>query len=82
MIDGNGILHPRGCGSASHLGVVSGYPTIGVAKTLLAMDGLEEKSIRTMARETEIIVPGTDCIKNGLRLQFFQVTFLVPCFLP
>lgn len=50
MIDGNGILHPRGCGSACHLGVLSGYPTIGVAKTLMSVQGLNEKTYKAMAR--------------------------------
>jgi deoxyribonuclease V len=35
MIDGNGILHPRGCGLASHAGLTLDVPTIGVAKNLL-----------------------------------------------
>jgi deoxyribonuclease V len=35
FIDGQGIAHPRGLGIASHIGVLTGYPSIGVAKSVL-----------------------------------------------
>ncbi len=35
MYDGNGILHPKGFGVASQLGVVFDVPVVGVAKKLL-----------------------------------------------
>jgi deoxyribonuclease V len=32
FLDGHGIVHARGCGLASHVGVLLGVPTIGAAK--------------------------------------------------
>lgn len=38
MMDGNGILHPRGFGVASHIGVVLDMPVLGAAKKKLCGD--------------------------------------------
>jgi deoxyinosine 3'endonuclease (endonuclease V) len=43
MIDGNGVLHPNECGSASHFGVTLDIVTIGVAKTLHLVDGISKE---------------------------------------
>ena len=40
VVDGNGILHHRRCGVASHLGVMLDLPTVGIAKNLLVVDGI------------------------------------------
>lgn len=46
IIDGNGILHPRGFGVACHLGVLTGIPAFGCGKTLFLIDGLDSKIIK------------------------------------
>ncbi|TVU08444.1 hypothetical protein EJB05_41849 [Eragrostis curvula] len=34
MVDGNGLLHPRGFGLACHIGVLADIPTIGIGKNV------------------------------------------------
>ena len=41
MVDGNGLLHYHGFGSACHLGVELDIPTMGVGKKLYCIDGLD-----------------------------------------
>jgi deoxyribonuclease V len=46
FIDGHGIAHPRGLGIASHFGVASGLPSIGVARKILCGTGQTPHPIR------------------------------------
>ena len=59
VVDGTGVLHPRQAGIASHLGVVTGLPTIGVTKKLLCgqvdIDGLQPLESRPVVLEGQPI---------------------------
>jgi deoxyribonuclease V len=44
LVDGQGFAHPYRCGFASHLGLVIGKPTIGVAKSKLIGEVEEDKT--------------------------------------
>ena len=46
LVDGNGILHTRNFGCASHVGVEFGVPSIGVGKTVFAVDGLTQNGVK------------------------------------
>jgi deoxyribonuclease V len=56
LVDGQGIAHPRGIGSASHLGVLLGKPTIGCAKTRLV--GEYREPVKLKERWSEMIYEG------------------------
>eukprot|EP00659_Diplonema_papillatum_P006357 gene6357-9741_t len=55
VMDGNGVLHPKGFGAASQLGVVAGIPTIGVAKKFLAIDGLCQRDIKATLADPKVL---------------------------
>ncbi len=59
LVDGTGILHPRGAGIASHLGVTAGLPTIGVTKKLLCgqvdLEGMGPGESRPVVHADELV---------------------------
>ncbi|MES1907915.1 MAG: hypothetical protein MHM6MM_000943 [Cercozoa sp. M6MM] len=50
--DGNGVLHPRGFGLASQLGVQAQIPCIGIGKKFLDCDGLRRDAVRQLCRDS------------------------------
>lgn len=65
MYDGCGIAHPRGCGLASHMGVVTGIPSIGCAKSKLC--GECDEPGREKGSWTDLVLHGVtvgSCVRS------------------
>ena len=56
FVDGHGILHPAGCGIATHVGIKTGIPTIGVGKKLLV--GTPSKKTLKIAEASPVLYRG------------------------
>lgn len=66
VCDGYGLAHPRRFGLASHLGVLTGLPTIGVAKNPFTFSYEEPGARRGSASS---LLAGTDEVGRALRTQ-------------
>jgi deoxyribonuclease V len=66
LCDGQGLAHPRRCGVACHLGVLTGLPAVGCAKNHL-VGGHREPGPRRGDREP--LVEGGDVLGCVLRTQ-------------
>jgi len=61
LVDGNGILHINRFGLASHLGVLTGIPCIGCAKTIFSVDGINKDYLDSLC-ESSLKKDG-DCVE-------------------
>jgi len=75
LVDGNGILHPRRVGVASHLGVLLNRPTVGVAKGHLC--GHANTAGMTIG-EWRPVVLDNDTVGAALRTDRNQTLFVSP----
>lgn len=64
ICDGQGIAHPRGLGIASHIGVLSGLPSIGCAKSLLVG---RHRTLPEMRGATEPLIYRGKVVGEALR---------------
>ena len=51
LVDGNGILHTRNFGCASHVGVLFDVPTVGVGKTVFYIDGIRKEDVNNLSKQ-------------------------------
>ena len=76
LVDGAGILHPRQAGIASHLAVVTGLPTIGVAKKLLCgrveIAGMQPLESRPVVFEGHLLGAAIRAISGSRRPLFIS----------
>jgi deoxyribonuclease V len=75
LLDAQGIAHPRGIGSASHLGILLDIPTIGCAKTRLVGEFEEpgvEKGSWSPLRHKERVVGAVLRTKDDVRPLFIS----------
>ena len=56
IFDGNGILHPRRCGLASHMGILFDQASIGIAKQLLIGEAKDNKAYVDKEARAELVI--------------------------
>lgn len=79
LVDGQGYAHPYGLGFASHLGLILGKPTVGVAKSLLCgrvEEPVSGKRVRLLKLNNETV--GAEVVtRQGTKPVFVSVGNMV-----
>src|SRR3989344_5680075 len=92
FVDGQGILHPRRCGMASHFGLVISRPTIGITQSLITGSSENGKiyvekelrgfEVRTREHSNPIFVSPGHMISLGSALRITHESIRYPHKLP
>jgi deoxyribonuclease V len=79
LVDGHGFAHPYRCGFASHLGLVVGKPTIGVAKARLfgKVESTESEDNVAFLRHKGEVVGSIVTTKRGCNPVYVSVGHMV-----
>ena len=67
MFDGNGYLHPRHMGIATHASFFLNKPTIGIAKSYFKIEGVDFRMPENVAGSYEDIIINNDIYGRVLR---------------
>lgn len=76
LCDGQGLAHPRGLGLASHVGLLLGWPAIGVAKSRLCGEHRQpglRRGCRTQLKYDGRVVGAVLRTRHGVRPLFVSV---------
>lgn len=77
LIDGQGVAHPYGFGLASHVGVITKVPTIGVAKSRLFGKVIKRKPYSALISKGNEVVGVALTTKAGRRPIYVSVGHMV-----
>lgn len=79
MFDGNGMLHPRRMGIATHASFFLNKPTIGIAKSYFKMDGVNFKMPENRAGSFEDIIIDNEILGRVLRTHANVKPIFISC---
>ena len=76
FVDGQGLAHPYRCGFASHLGLVLGKPTIGVAKSRL-IGKIVKKGENTLLIQNGEVIASVITTKQGTKPVYVSIGHMI-----